>query len=96
MDMSWFPSVKHHSSWAGMCPGTRQSAGKARALPPKRSDRWVIVLVGGGECNEGSIWEAVLLVDVWRSLKIVKRNVREYWYLAVELQHSSCTRKNIT
>ena len=33
----------------------------AIALRLKKSDRSVFVLVGDGECNEGSIWEAALL-----------------------------------
>ena len=38
----------------------------ALALRAKRSDRRVIALVGDGECNEGSIWEAVLLAGSQR------------------------------
>jgi transketolase len=41
--------------------GLPMAVGMALALRVKRSDRRVIVLVGDGECNEGSIWEAVLL-----------------------------------
>jgi transketolase len=33
----------------------------ALALRAKKSDRRVFVLVGDGECNEGSIWESILL-----------------------------------
>ena len=31
-DMTKFPSAGHLSSWAGMCPGNHQSAGKRRAV----------------------------------------------------------------
>lgn len=30
-DMSAFPSAKHLASWAGVCPGTHQSAGKKKS-----------------------------------------------------------------
>jgi transposase len=35
-DMSRFPTAKHLASWAGVCPGKRQSAGKrlSGATPP--------------------------------------------------------------
>ncbi len=35
--------------------------GIALALRAKKSERRVFVLIGDGECNEGSIWEAILL-----------------------------------
>jgi len=31
MDMGQFPSAEHLSSWAGMCPGNNQSAGKSKS-----------------------------------------------------------------
>jgi len=34
LDMSAFPSEKHLSSWAGMCPGNNESAGKKKADAP--------------------------------------------------------------
>jgi transketolase len=41
--------------------GLPMAIGVAQALVAKSSDRRVFVLVGDGECNEGSIWEAALL-----------------------------------
>ena len=41
--------------------GLQMAAGVALALRAKHSDRRVFALVGDGECNEGSIWEAILL-----------------------------------
>ena len=34
LDMSAFPSEKHLASWAGMCPGNNESAGKKKADAP--------------------------------------------------------------
>jgi transposase len=31
VDMAWFPSDGHLSSWAGMCPGNHESAGKRKS-----------------------------------------------------------------
>lgn len=41
--------------------GLPMAVGMALGLRLKESDRRVFVLVGDGECNEGSVWEAALL-----------------------------------
>ena len=49
-DMSRFPSAAHFSSWAGMCPGNRESAGKRRSGKTRRGNRWLrtaLVEAGG-------------------------------------------------
>jgi hypothetical protein len=39
VDMSVFPDEKHISSWAGMCPGNNESAGKKKVVvPPKATN----------------------------------------------------------
>ncbi len=40
-DMSRFPSAHHLASWAGMCPGNDQSAGKRRSGRTRRANRWL-------------------------------------------------------
>ena len=40
-DMSVFPSAGHLSSWAGVCPGNRRSAGKDQAGRTTRGNRWL-------------------------------------------------------
>lgn len=37
-DMSVFPTVDHCASWAGVCPGNNQSAGKSRDGRPQRGN----------------------------------------------------------
>ena len=40
-DMSRFPSAGHLSSWAGMCPGNNESAGKHRSGRTRYGSRWL-------------------------------------------------------
>ncbi|NLH18190.1 MAG: IS110 family transposase, partial [Phycisphaerae bacterium] len=41
MDMSRFPSAGHLSSWAAICPGNRQSAGKHQSGRTNMGNRWL-------------------------------------------------------
>jgi transposase len=40
-DMSRFPTAGHLSSWAGMCSGNHESAGKRRSGRTTKGDRWL-------------------------------------------------------
>src|SRR5687767_4894400 len=39
--MSRFPSAKHLASWAGMCPGNRESGGKRLSGKTRKGSRWL-------------------------------------------------------
>jgi transposase len=41
VDMSRFPTAQHLASWAGMCPGNNESAGKRRSGRTRRGDPWL-------------------------------------------------------
>ena len=41
IDMTQFPSAKHLSSWAGMCPGNNESAGKRTSGQTPKGNRWL-------------------------------------------------------
>jgi transposase len=41
IDMTCFPSSRHLASWAGICPGTNQSAGKQRSGRTRPGNRWL-------------------------------------------------------
>jgi transposase len=40
-DMSHFASSRHLASWAGLCPGNNESAGKRRSGKSHRGNRWI-------------------------------------------------------
>src|SRR6266567_2665343 len=40
-DMQRFPSARHLASWAGMCPGNRESAGKRLSGKTRKGDPWL-------------------------------------------------------
>jgi transposase len=41
VDMSQFPSEGHLSSWAGVCPGNNESAGKRKSGKTTKGDTWL-------------------------------------------------------
>ena len=40
-DMTVFPTAKHLASWAGMCPGNDESAGKRRSGKTRKGSKWL-------------------------------------------------------
>jgi transketolase len=58
-DRNQVPGVE--ASTGSLGHGLSMAVGIAMALRIKKSDRRVFALIGDGECNEGSIWEAILL-----------------------------------
>src|SRR2546425_9293598 len=41
VDMDVFPTAGHLASWAGLCPGNNESAGKHRSERTRRGNRWL-------------------------------------------------------
>jgi transposase len=41
MDMSVFPDDRHLASWAGLCPGNNESAGKHKSGKTRKGNRWL-------------------------------------------------------
>lgn len=58
-DRNQVPGVE--ASTGSLGHGLPMAVGMAIALCIKKSDCRVFALIGDGECNEGSIWEAILL-----------------------------------
>jgi transposase len=40
-DMTRFPTDRHLASWAGLCPGNHQSAGKRQSGKTRKGNRWL-------------------------------------------------------
>jgi transposase len=40
-DMTAFPTAKHLASWAGLCPGNDESAGKRRSGKTRKGSKWL-------------------------------------------------------
>jgi transposase len=52
-DMTRFPTAKHLASWAGLCPGNKQSGGKRLKGPTRKGNVWLRGIMG--EVAWGSI-----------------------------------------
>lgn len=70
-----FPGIITSSGSLGQ--GLGQGCGIALADKAQGRDRWVYALLGDGECNEGSVWESLMLASRYsldRLCVIIDRN----------------------
>jgi transposase len=51
VDMSRFASAKHLASWAGVCPGNNQSAGRRGSSKPTGGNPWLKGVLGEVACS---------------------------------------------
>jgi transposase len=60
-DMSVFPSAKKLAAWAGLSPGSEESAGKSKKAPTRKGDKYLrTILVQaamGAKNTKGSFWQ---------------------------------------
>jgi len=60
-DMSVFPSAKKLAAWAGLSPGSDESAGKSKKAPTRKGDKYLrTILVQaamGAKNTKGSFWQ---------------------------------------
>jgi transposase len=45
-DMTWFRTAGHLASWAGVCPGHHESAGKRKSGKTRHGNRWLAAALG--------------------------------------------------
>ena len=57
-DLSSFPSIRHFTSWAGICPGVKESAGKS---------------LKGSRSLKGNRWLKSILVEVASGISLMKK-----------------------
>jgi transposase len=56
-DVSVFPTAKHCTAWAGICPGSEQSAGKSKQAPARKGNKYLRTILV--QCS----WAAVRATD---------------------------------
>lgn len=69
VEMNRFPSVKHLSSWAGMCPGNYESAGKRKGGKTRKGNKHLRVTLVQAAWAATHTKESYLAAQYWRLVK---------------------------
>ena len=79
-DMTRFPTAGHLASWAGRCPGQRESAGRRGSAKPRKGSPWLADVLT--ECA----WAAVKTKDTYLSAyyrQVMRRQGKQKAIMAV-------------
>ena len=73
VDMTRFPSPAHLASWAGVCPGNNESAGKHRTGKTRKGDPWL---------------QSALVESAWRASRLAGCSMQvRFWRIAKRRGH---------
>jgi transposase len=65
-DMSVFPTAEHLASWAGLCPGNHESAGKRQSGRTRPGDRWLAEVLVQAAWAASRTKDTFLAAKYWR------------------------------
>jgi transposase len=65
-DMTRFPSADHLASWAGMCPGNNESAGKHGAGTTRKGSKWLRATLTECAYSASRTHDTYLAAQFWR------------------------------
>jgi transposase len=65
-DMRRFPSAAHLASWAGMCPGNNESAGKHHAGKTRKGSKWLRGILVEAAHAAARTSDTYLAAQYWR------------------------------
>lgn len=80
VDMSQFPSAQHLASWAGLCPGNNESAGKRKTGKTRKGDPWLQSALAEAAWSAARTRGTSMQARFWR---IAKRRGQEKATIAV-------------
>jgi len=80
VDMSRFPTPQHLASWAGLCPGNNESAGKRRSGRTRHGDPWLQSALAEAAWSASRTKATSLKTRFWR---IARRRGQEKATIAV-------------
>jgi transposase len=88
LDMSLFPSASHLASWAGMCPGTNESAGKRLSGRTRKGSPWLRKLLVEA-AHAAAHTKNTYLAAQYRRLAAVGDQRKPWWQLGTAFSSSS-------